>query len=174
MQKTHANITPADRQALRDRDAEVKPQSYSDKLREAKQRAFENKDIADRVVKIKDEKRHAKLCGAQLKKKLKASSKFGDRGGKVWADNDEARRVRANGVERRRKNTIWNLELGSMVKTARKANLYPVGHKWIASRVVPKGTLGILVGVPYQDYVEVMLDNSIFQIRCSALRPCRV
>jgi len=162
--------------------------SWNDKIREARaqarelrkrelEEALENDDVEEyeRLMAAEDErlngKRRAKLEGAKAKKEAKAQApKVGT---KVWADNETAREWRKGNRGARRRNTgSWNLVPGAMVKLINNARVYTDGS-WIMERIVPKGTLGILIDAPPADingHVAVMIGADIYKIECKKLR----
>ena len=121
--------------------------SWNDKIREARAQArelrqkeindaLENDDVEEyeRLMAAEDErlngKRRAQLAGANAK---------------IWADNEVAREWRKGNRGARRRNTgSWNLVPGAMVKLINNARVYTDGS-WVMERIVPKGTLGILI-----------------------------
>ena len=59
-----------------------------------------------------------------------------------------------------------------MVKLINNARVYTDGS-WVMERIVPKGTLGILIDAPPADingHVAVMIGADIYKIECKKLR----
>ena len=160
--------------------------SWSEKKRHAakqarakKQRAIEEANLAgdveeyerlvNEVNRAQEERLAAKVEGRKLKQKIKESLPSG--GGRKWADNDTARAVRsgrnAPGVQRH-SNTTWNMQPGQMVRLVNKAEAWTENYM---TKVLGKGSLGILLDPPVGDRAAVMFGQDVFMIECKKLRP---
>ena len=152
----------------------VKEKSYSEKVREAKLAALNDPDRAAIILKQREKTQNAKIAGAQRDYK----GYIPKRADKTWADNDVARAIRkgerAEGLGVKKRKMQWQMEAGTMVRLSRKSHIYPEGDSWIAHRELPAGTVGILLeqpGIEYKNYVSVMFNGEVFNIKCSVLRP---
>lgn len=169
-----AQIPPKVALTEEQRDAAPKEKTYADKLKIAKMSALDDPERAAIILEQREKTRAAKMAGAQRDYKGYVPK----RGGKTWADNPVAEAIRcgkrAEGRGARERKMQWQMEAGTMVRLSRKSHIYPEGDSWIAVREMPAGTVGILLeppGIEYKNYVSVMFNGEVFNIKCAVLRP---
>ena len=156
------------------RDAAPKEKNYADKVREAKIAALNDPERAAIILKQREKTQNAKIAGA----KRDFKGYIPKRADKTWADNPVAEAIRcgkrAEGRGARERKLQWQMEAGTMVRLSKKSHIYPEGESWIAHRELPAGTVGILLeqpGIEYKNYVSVMFNGEVFNIKCAVLRP---
>ena len=116
-----------------------------------------------------EERRQAKLAGRDLKKSLK--ERLPTVGGRRWAENEVAQKVRRGGsvpgVLRRTKAT-YNLPLGGMVKLGNATEVF--SENYVVARVLPSGSFGILLDPPTNEWAMVLFGDTAYRIQCKKLR----
>jgi hypothetical protein len=162
--------------------------SWSDKMRDARGQARElrkkeleaaldagDTEEIDRLTKAEDERvngrRWAKLEAAKLKKELKLAAPRTN--AVIWATTEEAIDWRAGKRPGGKRNTaVWYMSPGAMVRLVSDARVYTQGS-WVMAKMLPKGTLGILIDATPSDFnghVAVMFGAEIYRIECKKLR----
>lgn len=163
--------------------------TWSEKIKEAAAQARElRKKEIDGALERGDAEEHERLLAAEEERKngrklakkkakeekLAAKIRAPRAGTKVWADNETARDWRAGKRSggRRKNSAGWNLTPGAMVRIVSKARVY-TESSWVMAKVIPKGSIGILIDAPPADlhgHVAVMFGADIFRIECKKLR----
>lgn len=130
----------------------------------------------ERLVEEEEERLNGRKRAKKKAKeeKLAAKVRAPRAGSKIWADNDTARDWRAGKrSDGKRKNSAgWNLTPGAMVRIVSKARVY-TESSWVMAKVIPKGSIGILIDAPPADlygHVAVMFGADIFRVECKKLR----
>ena len=158
--------------------ARVKRQEDIDKkhaeIQELRERGDDTEELERELEKLYDDyndrrnaRREAKKAARELRGQIQAG--IGKRPAIRWNTTEEGRNARESVKKIRKAEMEFALQPGQMVKLINDAKVAHEGQ-WVFEKVLPKGTIGILIDPPTSQLSAVMFGTDVWRVPTKKLR----